>query len=250
MKSLFLVMGVVFGAALTELCEARISHGSGVHSYFAHKSGARGQYLLKYPVLPWSSLKSRRQAVAAAIASISTIGVLYHSRGVTVVDQNDESHLQTSLYEIMENVVAIHSGLPRIVVGDAGYEEITLTVGEPIDADGLERLGESIVMPDAWTQYAGWGAEVGQQLREALERLPEAILESYYKKDFLGLFNREFDSKETRMVVGWEGARVPPFGGSLDLVEKLDMPILEAVADKQYKPRFPSGFIADIKLRE
>ena len=240
MKSLVLVTASLFGIALTELGEAKINSLSGTFSYSSHTRGARGMYLLKYEILPWADLEYRRQAITAAITKLRRIGVLQVSQGVSLGQGDEARDMQSYLDEVMENLVAIHSSLPRIVVGDAGYEEITFTKDVPIDAEGVQQLEASIVVPDAWTTYAQWGKEIRQDLEQALSGLPEGMLAPYARgKSILKEFDNEFNTTGSRMIRGWEGGRVPGAAPGLDLVEKLDMPILEAVEDPNYEPRWP-----------
>ena len=268
MKSL--VMAIVFGALLSELCVASGRVTSGVHSYFGANSGSETRlYKLKYPVLSWSDLGSRRRKIDLAIANLDTTSTV------------------KTLYGILENVAAIHSGLPRIVEGDAGYEELTFSPDDELSPADVRRLEESIVTPETWTQYVMWGKEVQQQIQEALGKLnndrvwatevPQQIqalidglpdgerrkhlqqqlqeIKSDLAQDaenvakgtspidadeFFRFYGREFDTQISRTIRAYEGGRAPPFPPGLSLEEKMDMPILIAINDKEYKTRLPS----------
>ena len=177
-------------------------------------------FSLRYPVLSWEKLLPRRSAVSEAIADIGVIAK-YQTSDPYANRVTDED-VGARLYTILENIVAVHSGLPRI------GKNIDIPEGSEagMNVGTLRDLEDTFVLRRVWEQYLGWGLEMRRDLEEALNSLPDSL--SLGESDRESLFEfiaDEFDRNGDRELYslpkgGQHGA------GSESYVVKKDLPAI------------------------
>ena len=107
--------------------------------------------------------------MSEAIADIGVIGK-YQTSDPYANRVTDED-VGTRLYTILENIVATHSGLPRI------GRNIDIPEGSKagMEVGRLRDLEDTFVPRELWRQYLDWGHEMRRDLEEALDSLPDSL---------------------------------------------------------------------------
>lgn len=176
-----------------------------------------GFFFLKYPVMSWEQLQFRRDAISKAIDELPSS--IYYGR----------THLL--LYSIMENTVAIHSGLPRAVQGvkSSDYPQSSWMLTDDsqedvgISCDQYCDLVNSFVPEEIWELYVNWGDEVSNELYNVLEEYHSGLI------SFLSMLEEEFIQGEAVLRVVDSFVRdISLGGGYVFFTEKIDMPVLVA----------------------
>lgn len=176
------------------------------------------KFSLRYPVLSWEKLLPRRSAVSEAIASIAVIGKYQTSDPYAnrVIDED----VGARLYTILANVVAIHSGLPRIgrridipVGSEAGME-----VGTLVDIE------DTFVPREVWKRYLDWGNEIRRDLEEALENLPDSLsLGRSDREELFEFIADKFDQDGDKKLYSWPKGGQHGAGSDIHVIKK-DLP--------------------------
>lgn len=203
---------------------------------------ARGKFNLKYPILPWEKLLSRRSAAEQAIVDLRTMGKYYTSDPYAnhVID-ND---VGARLYTILDNVVAVHSSLPRIgpvIDLPEGTEKFT-------EIKSFSNLENTFVPREVWELYRGWGMMLKQELEKALNALPDSLLlNERDQEEVFRFLADEFDQDGFREVASYQKSGQQG-AGSDDYVVKKDLPALHGFS----RDRWPSkrGFLSTLKKTE
>lgn len=213
MKLLFLLL--IFGSQVLQGYSS--IWGNSVHRASTTHLGSV-TFSLRYPVLSWEKLLPRRSAVSEAIADIGVIGK-YQTSDPYANRVTDED-VGARLYTILDNIVAIHSGLPRM------GRNIDIPEGSKagMEVGRLRDIEDTFVSRELWSQYLDWGQKMRRELEEALDSLPDSL--SLSKSDREELFEfiaDEFDRDGDRKLYslpkgGQHGA------GSDTYVVKKDLP--------------------------
>lgn len=250
MKSLFLLL--IFGSQV-------LQGYSSVWTNSTHRASktilAGVKFSLKYPVLPWEKLASRRSAAERAIIDLRTMGK-YHTSDpyANLVIDND---VGARLYTILDNVVAVHSSLPRIgpvIDLSEGTEKYT-------EIKRFSDLEDTFVPREVWGQYRGWGMMLKQELEKALNTLPDSLsLNENDQEEVFRFLADEFDRDGYRVV--YSDAKGSQHGAGHDsYIVKKDLPALSVSWFMQppgvsptkvpFRDRWPSksGFLATLKSK-
>jgi len=251
MKQLFLLL--IFGSQVLQGYTSIWSNS--VHR--ASKTTLVGvKFNLKYPMLSWEKLLPRRSAVSEAIADIGVIGK-YHTSD-PYANRVIDGDVGTRLYTILDNVVAIHSGLPRV----GKYLDLPEGTEEGTVIKRISDLEDTFVPREVWKQYLDWGYEMRRNLEEALNDLPDSLLLSNNDREELFRFLAdEFDKDGDRKLYSYQKGGQHD-AGSDDYVIKKDLPAVSvswfmqppgiSPTKVEFRERWPSqkGFLSTLKPKK
>ncbi len=174
-------------------------------------------YFLRYQIDSWEQLQYRRDAISKAIAGLEEqlIRVSDPSASAYLADQGTVSDVRPLLYEIMEQTVALHSALPRatqtgkplLSPGDMP----TVSAPGSLGAGGGPRsitfaaLENSFVNYETWELYTSYGDKIRSELEKVLQKAPEPVLADAHRKEFMRMFDDEFDQSGTREITSVSG---------------------------------------------
>ncbi len=195
---------------------------------FSEYYGAKTlEYYLKHGVESWKQLQYRRDAQSKTIAGLE--------RYIIVYGEHPQLDVRPVLYEIIERMVAIHSALPRVT--ETGRPLLSPGDGMMVreNAPGpskvsrnpisLAALDNSFVPDEIWDLYTSYGDKIRSKLEKVLQKAPEHALADVHRKEFMRMFDDEFDRSGTREIASVSGGRIDE-GGDIYILKK-DLPELE-----------------------